>query len=47
VREKILIDCQGERQAREAGPVAFFPKPLDLDGLAESIRAQLGPDPGE
>jgi DNA-binding response OmpR family regulator len=31
-----------ERQAREAGAVAFFPKPLDHDGLVEAIRAQLG-----
>jgi DNA-binding response OmpR family regulator len=32
---------EGERQAREAGAVAFFPKPLDFDGLVEAIRAQL------
>jgi DNA-binding response OmpR family regulator len=32
---------EGERQAREAGATAFFPKPLDLDGLVESVRAQL------
>jgi DNA-binding response OmpR family regulator len=36
---------EGERQAREAGATAFFPKPLDLDALAESIRTQL--EPGE
>jgi two-component system KDP operon response regulator KdpE len=38
---------EGERQAREAGATAFFPKPLDLDGLVGAIRAQLDPEPGE
>jgi two-component system KDP operon response regulator KdpE len=33
---------EGERQAREAGAVAFFPKPLDFDGLVEAVGAQLG-----
>jgi two-component system KDP operon response regulator KdpE len=33
---------EGERQAREVGATAFFPKPLDLDALVEEIRAQLG-----
>ena len=33
---------EGERQAREVGATAFFPKPLDLDALVEEVRAQLG-----
>jgi len=33
---------EAERQALEAGAVAFFSKPIDLDGLVEAIRAQLG-----
>jgi len=33
---------EGERQAREVGAIAFFPKPLDLDALVEEVRAQLG-----
>jgi DNA-binding response OmpR family regulator len=36
---------EGERQAREAGATAFFPKPLDLDGLVEAVRTQI--EPGE
>jgi DNA-binding response OmpR family regulator len=32
----------GERQAREVGATAFFPKPLDLDALVEEVRVQLG-----
>lgn len=33
---------EGERQAREVGATAFFPKPLDLDALVEAVGAQLG-----
>jgi DNA-binding response OmpR family regulator len=33
---------EGERQAREVGATAFFPKPLDLDALVEEVRVQLG-----
>jgi two-component system, OmpR family, KDP operon response regulator KdpE len=33
---------EGERQARELGATAFFPKPLDLDALVEAVGAQLG-----
>ena len=33
---------EGERQAREVGATAFFPKPLDLDALVEEVRAKLG-----
>jgi two-component system KDP operon response regulator KdpE len=34
---------ESERQALEAGAVAFFSKPIDLDGLVEAVRAQLEP----
>jgi DNA-binding response OmpR family regulator len=29
---------ESERQARAAGAVAFFPKPIDLDGFVETVR---------
>jgi DNA-binding response OmpR family regulator len=29
---------ESERQAREAGAVAFFSKPIDLDGFVETVR---------
>jgi DNA-binding response OmpR family regulator len=32
---------EAERQARGAGAVAFFSKPIDLDGFAETVRGQL------
>lgn len=32
---------EAERQAREAGAIAFFSKPIDLDGFAETVRNQL------
>jgi two-component system KDP operon response regulator KdpE len=32
---------EAERQAREAGAVAFFSKPIDLDGFVETVRSQL------
>ena len=32
---------QAEQQARAAGAVAFFSKPIDLDGFAETVRGQL------
>jgi DNA-binding response OmpR family regulator len=33
---------ESAQQAQDAGAVAFFPKPLDLDGLVATIRVQLG-----
>jgi DNA-binding NtrC family response regulator len=32
---------EAERQARAASAVAFFSKPIDLDGFVETVRGQL------
>ena len=34
---------EAERQAREAGAVAFFSKPIDFDAFVAEVKAQLGP----
>jgi DNA-binding response OmpR family regulator len=34
---------ESERQAREAGAVAFFPKPLDMDAFAHAVRNEIQP----
>jgi len=32
---------ESEQQARAAGAVAFFSKPIDLDGFVETVREHV------